>query len=249
METKVKFVVPELEEYLPILTHFLLETNWKEKIFNFYPDLKKSLEASSNKEATIKSFFKKQESKFMSIMNIVQKEFQDSWDKINKKVINYLEKVNETKFLPSQKKIFARITLNPICPRYLDKNIFDIHFSLADVTMKTIVLHELSHFIFFNKLKKIYPDINAKEFESPNLIWKLSEMIPGIIFKDRRFLEIFEPQEGVIVYESINKITFKDKPILDILHKFYIENNFENFIKISYTFLREHENELNLNLI
>jgi hypothetical protein len=247
MNTKVSFIVPSLDEYLSVLTFFILESGWSEKIFSVYPSLKEKLKNSKDKKKTIELFFKKQETKFMPVMNVVQKEFQNSWDKINHETMQTLEEINETKFSLSQKEFTARITLNPICPRYLDKNSFDIYFALAERTMRTLVLHELSHFIFFKKFKEIYPKVNVEEFENPHLIWKLSETIPAVIFNDKRIIEIFEVQEEVLVYKSISKLKIDNILVIDILKDFYNNRkNFEDFIRKSYNFFKKNEDKLKL---
>ena len=104
-------------------------------------------------------------------------------------------------------------------------------------------MHEISHFIFFEKLKEVYPKINPDEFEYPNLIWKMSEIMPGIILQDKKIQEIFQNRK-LSVYDNIEKIKIKDRLILNILQDFYDKRkNFEDFIKKSYDFIKANKKE------
>ncbi len=38
-------------------------------------------------------------------------------------------------------------------------------------------MHELCHFLFFEKCKEIYPNWKYEDFDSPSLLWYLSEII------------------------------------------------------------------------
>ena len=246
MKPKVKFKIEKLEEYLPILKEFILGLDsWRDKIFSIYPSLKKRLENSKNPEKEIESFFMKQEKKFDLVFEKVKKDFQSSWNKNNNELMDALAQINEISWPEKMQEFKARITLNPICPRYLDSNTFDLYFGLADRTMKTIVLHELSHFIFFEKIKEIYPDINEKEFEAPNLIWKLSEIIPWVVLNDERIRKILDLQDSAIVYEDIQKLEINGKRILKIFEEFYdSKKDFSDFLVKSLDFVKEHEKQI-----
>lgn len=241
---KVNFVVGELKDYINNLKKFLMkDDDFSAWILTKYPQLKERLSQSKNKDKTIESFFSEQEKKFMPVMISEQKGFQNSWDKINDGIVSALEEINETKF-PAE--VFnARITLNPICPRNLEAMRFDIYFGMAYGVMLTMVAHELSHFIFFAKFQEIFPKTKPEEREAPNILWKLSEVIPAIILNDKKILSVFEPTQGAIVYNSIRKIDVQGKNIVDILQEFYDNRkSFEDFIRKSYKFFKLHEKEL-----
>ena len=125
---EVKFTIGNVEDYLFILEEFLLRDSegWGEPILKIYPELKEKFKKSDDKKEAIKQFFKKQEEKYSKIMEKVREDFQRSWDKLNDDLFNALEEVNEMKFPEEMKNFTARITLNPICPRYLKNNSFDV---------------------------------------------------------------------------------------------------------------------------
>ena len=215
---KLKFVVGKVEDYYQVIEYFVKEDG-KEMFLPAYPDM-------PNKG--LKEYFLKKEVKFMSVMGQIRDDFEKSWNLINDKVFLKLGELMDEKW--DESEFIARVTLLPICPRYLDHNTFDLNLSFADITMKTICLHELSHFLFFNKIKKLFPDVDKRDFEKPGIWWEFSEILPGVIFDS---FEIFKIQEEVIVYNRIRK-----SEELEVLGKLYQETKtFEDFLKKGHLYL------------
>ena len=74
------------------------------------------------------------------------------------------------------KEISVGIGLIPVCPRYIKEKAFDIHKKNKEDLIDTC-MHELCHFLFFEKCKEIYPNWKYEDFDSPSLLWYLSEII------------------------------------------------------------------------
>lgn len=69
----------------------------------------------------------------------------------------------------------AMVTINPVCPRYLDRNAFAVFFRYpVEIAVET-ALHEACHFYWFAAWRRIFRDDPAL-YESPRLPWMLSEM-------------------------------------------------------------------------
>jgi hypothetical protein len=175
MIPKVNFTLSNIDEVIDVIMYFINSKesiNNCESIFLKYPLLKDKLSNAKeeDKKDIVYNFFSKFESKNRKIYEQIRIDFQREWDKINNPLMKALEEVNEIKWGDKHKEFTARITSNPICPRYLNENIFDIYFGVHNDLMIKIVLHELSHFIFFEKCKIIYPNYNKEEFESPHLL-------------------------------------------------------------------------------
>lgn len=103
------------------------------------------------------------------LIKVVEKT-KKSWLPLNDKIMKAFEEINEIKWTKKHEKFIARITLNPVCPRYLEYNTFDIFYKSNEKNKIDKFLHEISHVIFFEKLKEVYPKINPKEFESSHLV-------------------------------------------------------------------------------
>jgi hypothetical protein len=248
MIPQVKFQISRIDETLDVIMHFLNSNEGshnQDQIFEKYPLLEEKLRGveEDKKREIVKNFFNKFETKNKKIFELILNEFQKEWDKINNGIMKALEEVNEIKWNEKYDTFIVRITSNPICPRYLDKNTFDIYFGVHNDLMIKISLHEISHFIFFEKWKEIFPDYKEEEFEFPHLIWKLSEIVPYIILSDKKIQDIYlhEP----VVYDAFHKVEVDGKPLLNLLKEIYSnKKDFEDFVKKSWVLIQENKDKL-----
>ena len=244
MIPKVNIVLGEVKDYFGVLEYFILSDNmFRKRSLSQYPKLQEILKKSKNEKEDLKIFFENFEKENKDKLVEVVEKAKRLWLPLNDKIMKALENINEIKWTKGHENFNARITLSPVCPRYLEYNAFDIFYKFDEKNIIDTFLHEISHFIFFEKLKEVYPKINPEEFEHPHLVWKMSEIMPGIILQDKKIQEIFQNKK-LSVYDNIKKIKIKDKLILDILQGFYDERkDFEDFIKKSYNFIKTNREE------
>lgn len=249
MIPKVEFKVKPLERYLNVMYYFLNSKgsrNWSKGIFREYPTLKRKLEYIKNCDERNKithEYFKKQE--IIKKLELIKKrkQFQNSWDKINNKALRALSEVVEIKWPKKDKIITAYTTLNPICPRWIKQRTFDLFYKFNMKKMKAVSLHELLHFIYFEKWKEVFPKTNEKEFDGPYLVWELSEMVPPIILSDERIQKIIRHKPPA--YKEYIRLKIKNKPLLNHLQKFYDnKRDFEDFIKKSWKFVKKYKKQI-----
>lgn len=252
MTPKLKFRVADFEHIKNPINFFLNPQkrmfNWSRIILKEYPKLNKNLKNIKNIEErhkVIEDFFskliKQRKDKFIRL----SKKYQKEWDKINDKAMISLQNVTEKKWLEKDKQINVFISPNPICPRYLKYMSFDVFYRCNVKNMKAITFHELLHFIYFEKWKEVFPEFNEKEFESPHLLWKLSEMVPLAVLSDKRVQRVFKHKP--MVYKEWGKIKINKKPLLSYIQNFYNnKEDFSDFLKKSYAFVKEHEKIINL---
>lgn len=242
MKPKVKFEVAKVEDYFDVLKVFFLQRENK-GIYRAFPGLEEKIDNSKDKEKTLFDYFKSKEKELWYRMKEYKRGFEKDWRKYEEKIMAALEEVHETEWDEKFNEFKARITLNPVCPRYLDYNAFDVFYKNELREIKRIILHEVSHFIFFQKLKEIYPNIDKRKFDRPHLIWKFSEMIPSVILGDERIQKIFKHKP--LVYDQIQNTSIQGRKILDYLHEFYNNRkDFEDFVKKSLSFLESNRKEL-----
>lgn len=109
--------------------------------------------------------------------------------------------------------------------------------------MKKTCLHEILHFIWFEKWKEVFPKYDKKEFEGPHLIWKLSEIVPLAVLSDERMQKIFKHKPSV--YREWWTRRIKGKPLLDCIQEIYDnKTSFADFMKKSWAFIETHEKDL-----
>jgi len=247
---KIEFKIPKAIETLGTIWYFLNpstnEWDWKNRVLDKYPLLKKKFyqtKSLDERKSIVSKFFLDFEKNNKAKIKSRKNQFQKSWNTINKKYMLAISEVVEIDWPKDCKKITAWITLNPICPRYIQKRSFDIFFRSSTKKLKEISIHEVLHFIYFEKWKQVFKEYNEKEFDYPHLIWKLSEIVPKAILEDARIQEVFKHKPKV--YEVWEKTKINNKPLLDYIQEFYNKRkDFEDFLKQSFEFLKKHESEL-----
>ncbi|HDL02413.1 MAG TPA: hypothetical protein ENH20_01100 [Candidatus Pacearchaeota archaeon] len=245
MIPKVNIIQGKVKDYIGVLEIVILSDNmFKERSLARYPKLKEILKKSKNKKEDLILFFENFEKENKDKLIGSSEKIKKAWAPLNDRIMNILEEIHEIKWTKKHSNFTARFTLSPVQPRYLDYNTFDIFYKDSKKEIIDTFLHELSHFIFFEKLKEVYPKINSKEFEQPHLIWKMSEIMPGIILQDKKIQNIFKNKK-LSVHDNIKKIRIGKKLILDILQDFYNKRkDFKDFIKKSYSFIKEYQEEI-----
>jgi len=248
---KVEFVVAPINKTFSLIHHFLNpkkgDWDWSSFIYKCYPDLKKKLKNLKNKKKKKEiehKFFKQIFEKDKELLNKKAKYFQKEWNKINDDIMLVLSKIVEQEWSDKDRKIFARISLNPICPRYIKQRTFDLFYKQKPKYMKSVAIHEILHFIYFEKWKKVFPKTNEKEFDAPHLVWQLSEMVPRIILNDKKIQKVFNYKFDS--YKEYGNFKLDGKPLLSYLQEFYDNRkDFTDFLKNSWTFVKKYQKEIN----
>lgn len=248
---KVEFSVVPLNKTFSLIHHFLNpgkgDWNWSGFIYQHYPGLEnklKKIKEMKERREIEHDFFKKVFDKEKIEMGKKEKIFQREWNKINDGIMLALSKVVEQKWSKRDEKIFARVSLNPICPRYIKQRTFDVFYKQKLRYMKSVAIHEILHFIYFEKWKKVFPKTDEKEFDGPHLVWQLSEMVPGIVLNDKIVQKVFKYKFDS--YREYKNFKLNGKPFLSYLQNFYDgRKDFEDFLKKSWKFVKKHEKEIN----
>jgi len=248
---KVESSVAPIDKIFSLIHHFLNpakgDWDWSNAIYWNYPELK-------NKLQNIKDKKKRKEIEYRFFTEVFKKErielekrakiFQREWNKINDDVMLVLSEVVEQEWSEKDKKIFVRISLNPICPKYIKQRTFDLFYKQKPKYMKSVAIHEILHFIYFEKWKKVFPKSEEKEFDAPHLVWQLSEMVPGIVLNDKRVQNVFKYKFDS--YKEYENFKLNGKPLLSYLQDFYDNRkDFADFLKKSWKFVKKYEKEIN----
>lgn len=75
-----------------------------------------------------------------------------------------------------------------------------------------VIMHECCHFLYFEKWKQLFPNINSKKFESPYLEWHLSEILAPIILNDARIQKLLKRKADFYMEHKRIKIGNKTVP-------------------------------------
>ncbi|MEK6919290.1 MAG: hypothetical protein AABW73_04625 [Nanoarchaeota archaeon] len=247
MIPKVKFKVIEHKKMMPLIHAFMSSKHpWSKSTIHEYPELEKSLAGVSDDkkgEALVNEYFAREYANNLETLNKKSRSFQRSWDKVNDNFMTALSDVVQTPWYEGSQNFDARVSMNPVSPRFLDYHTFDIYHKRTPQEMRELNAHELLHFLYFDKWKKVFPQTPKQEFENPHLVWKLSEMVPHAVLSDPRIQKVIPHQPRV--YSAWKKAVIGGRPLLDQLGEIYdSRKDFEDFLRRSYDFVKKHEGEI-----
>ena len=76
--------------------------------------------------------------------------------------------------------------------------------------------------MWFEKWKQIHPETPRREYDSPYITWKYSEMVTDPILNNKPFSELFSFEEQG--YDSFYTIYDGEELVMDNLRKIYAED-------------------------
>ncbi len=232
---KVIFKQMPLKLETEMILHFL-NNDWSIMITKKYPQFSKIKEIKSEKRRKVEI-----EKEIINIRQELGEKMNDSlllvksnWQKVEKETLKNLSEITQTSYL--KKNINAYISINPICPRFLDTWSFSIPIDHKNPN-KTIA-HEISHFLFFKKLKECFPKISRNKYESPHKEWILSEMTAVIMLCDKRLTKALNIPKYYGYYPDHKKLKINNKPLPKLLENLYEDlviqkKDFKEFIRKS----------------
>jgi hypothetical protein len=236
MYPKLKFEIAPKELELTIFKRHLLSQQRSKGLLKLYPELNRNID-----EFIINT--QKNKEKLM-LENIPK--YLKYWDTKSESFFKLLESVINSKF--SQKEFTAYLSLDPTCPRYLNKNAFNVFYHTSADELLLTITHELTHFLYFKKFKELFSDVPERHYDYPHVEWILSEILVSIILKDLRFDGFFKIKPGSypVFYQSkIGSKTimkfFEDK------YKQMVEKDkkkFDDYLKWAYDYAKKHEKQL-----
>jgi hypothetical protein len=244
----VKFINITIKNEVENIYHFIFNFgSWSKYVFKKHPALKKALDFHAKKDRV--NYIKKYASgywlKNQKIIEKSRRKYEKDWRKVERKFFNELESIIGTKF-PKNKKISAYISINPICPRFLNKWSFNIFNKFDTRRSREIIMHECCHFLYFKKWKEMFPKAKEKNFDAPHLIWHLSELASPIILNDPKIKKYLNIKAGF--YEEHEAVRIGQKTAPQYFAEIYKKShNLENFIKIAFKIINKHRNLFFLN--
>ena len=229
----VKFEVIDLESQIDILKDFCFRGgNTAEYVAKCL-----GLEASS----ITKNFEKKIEKIYTKNLGAMKKKclvFQKAWD-CKKDFIN--KEFTKVFGRPFDFDCLARVNLNPIMPRFLKEKNFDINFECDEDFSVMTTCHEIAHFAWFEIFAENFPEISARDYESPHPAWLISEIAVEPIFRFSK-LHTLSPKQPAYDYFYTEKIG--EQTVAEIANNLYKESkNIKDFQKKMLKFFNQEKTE------
>ena len=198
--------------------------NWSEYVYNYHPELKKIIDGVDDEKefyncchTYVKSYLEKHHNTIEQAVN----EFQKKWKEIEKEFYDNISKDFETVFPEEIKKIKVSVSINPICPRYLDKWSFNVFYKQSEDTMKKTCIHEIIHFLYFKKWLEIFPNYDKKTFNGPHSEWKLSEILVNPIMNNNQTIQKIINKQKSYGYREFRDIRIGNETLNDYFGNIY----------------------------
>ena len=164
--------------------------------------------------------------------------FQRHWDTHQSSINEEFAKIFDYE-IPN-KKCIGNVNLNPISPRYIENWSFDLPHGYTASEAFSISIHEIIHFLWFNKWKKIFPNWKPQDFECPSFSWLLSEISVDPIIKNSELLtKLTLKNQRAYDYFYTDKFIDEKTPV-EIFRKLYSENSLDQYMKKGLSILNKN---------
>lgn len=217
---------------------------WSEPFFYFFPDIDKkrfkTLTNEQRKQYLIDYFLRFEKENKEIIAEKIYK-YNERWETYQSQIVDALQEAFGVDLMELFNDMRGYITFNPVCPRYLENNTFDVFYLNSEKGALGLSIHEIIHFVWFHVWNNYFHD-SYDEYELPHLKWILSEMVVEPIMRDER-LRAINPyfDGGGCVYPYFYTLKIENRPILDILYEMYQSMNMVEFMKKSYELCLKYE--------
>ncbi len=234
----ISFDISSFEEELWLFKIFLKKKKHSDTIIKLYPVLY-NLKTYEEFKTKLNRLYLEN----IELLKEVKEETENRWRKIENKIIARLQEILELRELP--KPITGKVSLLPIAPRFLKQRLF--YFCAKSKCKIETIVHELLHFMYFMKWIECFPEYRdekkQREFDSPFLVWHLSEIVPGIILNDEIILKELDciPRS----YKRYYEIIVNKKSVIQHIKEIYKKRkSFCEFLKKAWGFIKRNEEKI-----
>lgn len=183
-------------------------------------------------------------------IEIARIKLQSAWDVVGPKYLTILSEHLETEWSTEHPIITGYISVQPICPRFLNKFSFCVGYNKSISSSVETSAHEILHFLWFKKWKEVFPEMNSGTYESPNLVWRLSEIMDPIILQCQlEIKELIKPKNWG--YRSFELIKIGDTSMTAYFKQIYedavrSEVPFTEVMRQLWAAIQSHEAEVSV---
>lgn len=169
------------------------------------------------------------------------------WQKLEAAYFSTLAEIMNIAWPKGHPKITALVSINPICPRFLDDWSFSFNYQAKAKKGLETIMHETCHFLYFEKWKEVFPKSNRKTFENPHLEWHLSEILAPVTLGDPRTQKLLHKKPHF--YREHQRLKIDGKSIPEHFKKLYSQHlksqfSFDDFLKDAYREVKKAKKQL-----
>ena len=169
------------------LNHKQSGIDFAENIFEQHPELRIiSKESVSKQKVFISEYFDSYYRTHEQELLHLQKDNSKQWKSIHTTFFDITAHYFSNHPWPKG-NYTAYLSIINCNPRFLDTKVFQV-FCDAKEGFIQIAMHEMLHFLFFDLLKQIAPEIDPNS----DFAWKISEVFNGLILSEKEYLQLSE---------------------------------------------------------
>ncbi len=222
---------------------------WEKRILRAHPQLKNvyNYQKAADRKRYLREYTRQYpiENELRMRKNI--KTHQKRWQQLEIAYFSTLAEIMNIVWPKNHSIITALVSINPICPRFLEDWSFLFSYQETAKEGLEIIMHESCHFLYFNKWKEAFPKSNPKTFEYPHLEWHLSEILAPVILGDSRIQKLLCKRPDF--YKEHKRLKIDGTPVPERFKKLYgqhlkNQSSFSNFLKDAYREVKKIEKKL-----
>jgi hypothetical protein len=231
----MKFIVQKNQSLdIKMISQFYAGS-WATVIKETWPEIK------SQKE--IKPYFDKFYSDNSKTLDKRIFSYKNILPKLNK-VSDEIEKIMDESW-GDIKTITVNIGFCPIAPRFLSSNSFLLPKHYDNSVLLNWSTHEMIHFLYFKKWKKMFPKSNIKNYNYPDPVWVLSEILAPVIAEDPKIKKIIKSDSNL--YDHWQGVKIDGVGLKEYFSRLYEDqNNFTDFLTIAWKKYKKLDRDHNL---
>lgn len=219
---------------------------WSDAILHFYPEIDgKALAARTpaERKTYLEGAFAEIYERTAAEMDRKAADYNAHFAKYKGQLEEALSDAFELDARPLFNDLTGNVTLNPICPRFLQERYFDVFYMNSERGALGLSMHEVIHYFWFHVWNRHFGD-SYDEYETPSLKWILSEMVVEALMSDPRLSTVnpyFPKENGGCVYPYFQDMIVDGTPVLARMAGLYQHNGITGFMEAAYAYCVKHE--------
>ncbi len=138
-----------------------------------------------------------------------------------------------------KKDIIAEFSINSVCPRYLDRWSFDINYRKSIEEMVLTCIHEIIHFVWFEKWAELFENTSKEEFNAPSATWLLSEIVIDAIIKETELKKYCSEKQ--LAYKHFYDIHIDGVNVMEYFGNLFNSCDIREFMSEGYRYVVENK--------
>lgn len=170
-------------------------------------------------------------------------EIQEKFNEIERPLLQSMLSLFEVEWSVSGPNIICYLGCLPVFPRDVITKEFWINYYSIEEKIMGGAIHEINHFVFFEKWKSMHGYTKTTEPTHPEALWFLEEIIVGPTLADQRIQSVFPNSQKS--YASFYREKINNRFIMDYIEEFYNNRvSMEDFLNRCYEFITDNIEEI-----